>query len=250
VQSLNEVSISDVIDALDGGSGAGLVKAAPRPQTAPPPRREPVAVKAVEPVKVPEPARRVEAVVREEKSAPAAAAPPPLPHAPEPETKPAAGTADFWPQLVNLVQERRPLAVSWLQAASLLGITGKVIKIGFPTTEGFARDSLMRPAQLSFLEGLAQELLGQAMRFELVLDASLKAPAFSEIGLGLMDEPPAAAKPKPEPKVEARPAPKEELKKAPIAEEPPAPKPDDDYFKDPLVQAALVKFKAKFVAAG
>ncbi|MBL9180297.1 MAG: hypothetical protein JNM65_19700, partial [Verrucomicrobiaceae bacterium] len=146
--------------------------------------------------------------------------------------------------------ERRPLAVSWLQAAALLGITGKVIKVGFPTTEGFARDSLMRPAQLSFLEGLAQEMLGQAMKFELVLDAGLKAPAFSEIGLGLTDEPPAAVKPKPEPKVEARSAPKEEPKKAPVAEEPPAPKPDDDYYKDPLVQAALVKFKAKFVAAG
>jgi len=244
VQSLNEVSISDVIDALDGGSGAGLPKAVPRPQTMPPPRREPLPVKSAEPVKVPEPARRVETVVREEKSVP------PSPKAPEPEVKAAVSTADFWPQLVNLVQERRPLAVSWLQVAALLGITGKVIKVGFPTTEGFARDSLMRPAQLSFLEGLAQELLGQAMKFELVLDAGLKAPAFSEIGLGLTEEPPAVVKPKPEPKAEAKPAPKVEPKKASAAEDPSQPKPDDDFYKDPLIQAAMVKFKAKLVPAG
>ena len=39
VQSLNEVSISDVIDALDGGTSAGLPRQAPRPQIAPPVRR-------------------------------------------------------------------------------------------------------------------------------------------------------------------------------------------------------------------
>jgi DNA polymerase-3 subunit gamma/tau len=250
VQSLNEVSISDVIEALDGGTTAGLPKPAPRPQVAPPPRREPAPVRAVETAQAPVPVRRVETVVREEKPAPVAAAAPPVVKEPETEAKAAVGTADFWPQLMSLLQERRPLAVSWLQAASLLGITGKIIKVGFPTTEGFARDSLMRPAQLSFLEGLAQELLGQAMKFELVLDASLKAPAFSEIGLGLLDEAPAAAKPKTEPKVEAKAAPKEDAPKPAAAKEPESAKVGDDFYNDPLIQAAMVKFKAKLVTAG
>jgi DNA polymerase-3 subunit gamma/tau len=251
VQSLNEVSISDVIDALDGGTSASLPKPSPRPQVAPPPRREPPPpVRAVEPVKAPEPVRQVQTVVREEKPAPVVAAPQPVSKEPEPEVKAAVSTADFWPQLMNVVQERRPLAVSWLQAASLLGITGKVIKVGFPTTEGFARDSLMRPAQLSFLEGLAQELLGQAMKFELVLDASLKAPAFSEIGLGLLDEPPAAPKPKAEPKPEVKAAPKEDAPQPAAAKEPEPAKVGDDFYNDPLIQAAMVKFKAKLVTAG
>lgn len=252
VQSLNEVSISDVIDAIEGGSSAGLPRPAPPPQAAPPPlRRAPAPVKAAEPVKVQEPVQRVEraeTIVREEKPAPVVVAAPP-PAIKEPEMRPAVSTADFWPQLVNLLQERRPLAVSWLQSAALLGITGKVIKVGFPTTEGFARDSLMRPAQLSFLEGLAQELLGQAMKFELVLDASLKTPEFSEIGLGLLDAPPPPPKPKAEPKPESKPAPKEEPKPAATPESS-APQVDDAFHNDPLIQSAMVKFKAKLVPAG
>ena len=112
-----------------------------------------------------------------------------------PAAKEPVSEAEFWPQLTAIVQERRPLAVSWLKAGTLLGIARNVIKVGFPPTEGFARDSLLRPAQVSFLEALAQELLGRSMKFEFVLDASLKPPAFSEIGLGLLDDPPPAAKP-------------------------------------------------------
>ena len=246
VQSLNEVSISDVIDALDSGGGAGLPKQAPRPQPTVPVRRAPEPVKAVEPVK------QQAVVVREEQPAPEVAKveesklviPEPL------EAKEAVSETDFWPQLVTQVQERRPLAVSWLQAGTMLDITRNTIKVGFPPTESFARDSLLRPAQLSFLEAMAQELLGKPMKFEFVLDASLKPPAFSEIGLGLMDDPPPAAKPASIAKVEAKPAPKEETKKPAAAVEPAPAKADDDFYNDPLIQSAMVKFKAKLVPAG
>ncbi|MFN0078263.1 MAG: DNA polymerase III subunit gamma/tau [Prosthecobacter sp.] len=241
VQSLNEVSISDVIDALDGGSTAGLPKMAPRPQ--------PVALvrRTVEPAK-PQPA-----VVREEPPTPVAQkAPEPVaPPAPAkvekavPETREAVSEADFWPQLIASMQERRPLAVSWLQSGTMLGITHHTIKVGFPPTESFARDSLLRPAQVSFLESLAQELLGKAMKFEFVLDASLKPPAFTEMGLGLLDAPAPVAKPKPEPKA----APKSEPKAAVPEETAPA-KASDDFYNDPLIQSAMVKFKAKLVPAG
>jgi len=247
VQSLNEVSISDVIDALDGGSTAGLPKMAPRPQPAALMRR------TVEPAK-PQPA-----VVREEPTAPVVQkvpepaapvlAPVPVEEA-IPETREAVSEAEFWPQLIATMQERRPLAVSWLQVGSMLGITRNVIKVGFPPTESFARDSLLRPAQVSFLESLAEELMGKAMKFEFVLDASLKPPAFSEIGLGLMDEPPPAAKPVPIPKVEAKTAPKDEAKKPASQEEPAPAKANDDFYNDPLIQSAMVKFKAKLVPAG
>jgi DNA polymerase-3 subunit gamma/tau len=247
VQNLNEVSISDVIDALDSGSSAGLPKQAPRVQTAPPPlRRAPAPV-----AKVAEPVKPAPVVVREERPAPVPPVEPPPPvKEVEPEVKVSLSEPEFWTKFVGLVQERRPLAVSWLQAASLQGIARNVIKVGFPTSESFARDSLMRPAQMSFLESLAHELTGQAMKFEFVLDPSLKAPAFSEIGLGLLDDPAPAAKPASAPKVEAKAEPKRE---APKAEEPEAsaqPKIDDDFYNDPLIQSAMVKFKAKLVAAG
>ncbi len=247
VQSLNEVSISDVIEALDSGSSEGLPKQAPRVQTAPPPlRRAPAPVmKAAEPVK-PAPA-----VVREERPAPVPAVEPPPPvKEVEPEVKEPLSEQEFWTKFVGLVQERRPLAVSWLQAASLQGITRNVIKVGFPTSESFARDSLMRPAQVSFLESLAQELTGQAMKFEFVLDPSLKAPAFSEIGLGLLDDPAPAAKPASAPKVEAKAEPKREVPKAEEPEASAQSKTDNDFYNDPLIQSAMVKFKAKLVTAG
>jgi len=262
VQSLNEVSISDVIDALEGGTAANLPRHAPPQRTAPPPlRRAPApAVREPEPVKRPEVTRPSPAAVREDPPAPVAVTAPapapvarepdPIPEpepAPAPEPKAAVSTADFWPDFVSLVQQRRPLAVSWLHSASLLGITGKVVKVGFPSTESFARDSLMRPAQLSFLEGLAEEMLGQAMKFELVLDASLKAPEFSEIGLGLLDEP----APPPPPKLEPKPAAKAEPEpKAAPAEESAAPQADSEFYNDPLIQKAMVKFKARLVPAG
>ncbi len=263
VQSLNEVSISDVIDALDGGTSAELPRQAPRPQIAPPVRRAPAPVKAAEPVKVEEPVRAsqlpvrsAEMAVREETPVPApvvAVAPPPAVKAVEPEVvveKEPVSDADFWPQFTALVQQRRQLIVPWIQIASLLGISRNTVKVGFPTSESFARDSLMRPAQVSFLESLAKELTGQAMKFEFVLDPSLKAPEFSEMGLGLLDEPASAPKPKAEPK----PVAKEEAPKAAAAaasaEVPPPPQVDDSFYNDPLIQSAMVRFKAKLAPVG
>jgi DNA polymerase-3 subunit gamma/tau len=263
VQSLNEVSISDVIDALDGGTSAELPRQAPRPQIAPPVRRAPAPVKAAEPVKVEEPVRAsqlpvrsAEMVVREETPVPApvvAAAPPPDVKAVEPEVvveKEPVSDADFWPQFTALVQQRRQLIVPWIQTASLLGIARNTVKVGFPTSESFAHDSLMRPAQVNFLESLAKELTGQAMKFEFVLDPSLKAPEFSEMGLGLLDEPAPAPKPKAEPK----PVAKEEAPKAAAAatsaEVPPPPQVDDSFYNDPLIQSAMVRFKAKLAPVG
>ncbi|MCF7789475.1 MAG: DNA polymerase III subunit gamma/tau [Prosthecobacter sp.] len=283
VQSLNEVSISDVIDALDSGSGEGLPRQAPRVQAAPAPLR-----RAAEPVKA-APVVKPQPVVREETPAPAVV------RAPEPEPQPVAKAAPvverapapvvekapepapapplvvaakvkedspvgdpeelfgedvFWSKFVTQVQVRRPLAVSWVQAATLLSITRNTIKVGFPPSESFARDSLMRPAQVSFLEGLAQEVTGKAMKFEFVLDPSLKAPVFAEIDLGLLNEPGTAAKPAEAPKVEAKAAAKVDAPKTAELDIPAAaPKPPEDFYNDALIQQAMVKFKARLVTA-
>ncbi|OYW71252.1 MAG: hypothetical protein B7Z37_28280 [Verrucomicrobia bacterium 12-59-8] len=152
----------------------------------------------------------------------------------------------FWSKFVGLVRVRRPLIASWVESATLLGISRNTIKVGFPPSESPARDSLMRPVQINFLEGLAQELTQQAMKFEFVLDPSLKAPVHAEIDLGLLNEPASASKPAEAPKVEAKAAPQAELLKAdaPAAS---APQPPGDFYNDPLIQQAMVKFKARLV---
>jgi DNA polymerase-3 subunit gamma/tau len=280
VQSLNEVSISDVIDALDSGSGEGLPRQAPRVQAAPAPLR-----RAAEPVKAAPVvvAEKPQPVVREETPAPALvrapepaakAAPflerapaPVVEKAPEPapapevvaKVKEASAVDDpeelfsqdvFWSKFVSQVQVRRPLAVSWLQSTTLLGITRNTIKVGFPPSESFARDSLMRPAQISFLEGLAQELTGKAMKFEFVIDPNLKAPVFAEIDLGLLNEPASAGKPAEAPNVEPKAAAKADAPQTAELDIPAAaPKPPEDFYNDALIQQAMVKFKAKLVAA-
>ncbi len=248
VQSLNEVSISDVIEALDGGS---LPPSAPR--VAPAPTRSAPA---------PRPAPRpIESTVREERPYVPAPAPTPLatpapaliakaeppPPAPEPAPVESLDDIDLWPRFLSLVQERRPLVLSWVQAGTMLGIQRHTIKVGFPTSEGFARDSLIRPAQLSYLEGLVSELTGKAMKFEFVLDSSLKAPEFSEMGLGLLDvsPPPQASAKSEKSKVEAK---KEEPKTEATAA-PEKPQVDESFYQDPLIQKAMEKFKARLVTA-
>ncbi len=278
VQSLNEVSISDVIDALDSGSAEGLTRPAPRVQAAPPLVRrvaEPVKAAPAVVYEKPQPVAREEvpspAMVRAPEPEPVVKAAPVVERAPEPviEKAPAPAPAPvaaakvkeaspvdepgelfsadvFWSKFVTQVQVRRPLAMSWVQAGTLLGVERNTIKVGFPPSESFARDSLMRPAQVSFLEGLAQEMTGKAMKFELVLDPGLKAPVFAEIDLGLLNEPASASKPVEAPKAEAKAeAPKTAELDIPAA----APKPPEDFYNDPLIQQAMVKFKAKLVTA-
>ncbi|MCX6851744.1 MAG: DNA polymerase III subunit gamma/tau [Verrucomicrobia bacterium] len=284
VQSLNEVSISDVIDALDSGSAEGLTRPAPRVQAAPPLVR-----RVAEPVKAapafvaakPQPEVREEiaapAMVRAPEPEPVVKAAPVVKRAPEPVTEKAPAPAPapvaaakvkeaspvdepgelfsqdvFWSKFVTQVQVRRPLAMSWVQAGTLLGVERNTIKVGFPPSESFARDSLMRPAQVSFLEGLAQEMTRKAMKFELVLDPNLKAPVFAEIDLGLLNEPASESKPAEAPKVEAKAADKAEAPKTAELDIPAsaaAPKPPEDFYNDPLIQQAMVKFKAKLVTA-
>ena len=262
VQSLNEVSISDVIQALEGGDDAPpLPRPAPRTQAAPMVRRtaapEPAAVTPARPVA--RPASPVPSAVKEERPPASEPTPPPaqraaalVEKAPEPELDPVQeaplSDEDLWQRFTARVMERRQLIAPWMELASLVSVKGNTIKMGFPVSESFARDSLMRPAQVSFLEGVAQEITGQPMKLELVLDASLKTPEFSEMGLGLLDTPAAPEQPpapasKPEPATAPVPEPPAEEAPAAVQENPV----DDEFHKDPLILKALEKFKARLV---
>ncbi len=270
VQNYNEVSLSDVIEALEGAGTASLSKPVQRPQVAAArpvtPERAPV-VERVLP-KMEEPAPRPEI-----KAAPA---PAPVPEAPEPaavaaevspprspeiepvkiqESAPApepAKTAvsheEFWPALIELVQERRALIASWVQLGTVQSIARGIVKVGFPTTESHAKDSLNRDNQRTFLEGIAEELLGVPMKFEFVLDASLRPPPVTELHFDLGDSTPAKPAPAPAAKPEPVPAPKPAAEEAAPVEAASAASISEDFQNDPLIKSAVEKFKLKLAA--
>lgn len=237
VQALEEVSISDVIEAIDAGTGTSLAdrvqarpvrRAAPAPSA---PRTTVAAVSAAAPAPAPE-----------SKSKPPVSSPPssePAPERkpdPEPQQRRASepasigepdegnllaeeptfapssdkGAAEvpstpssFQEVLIAQVRKKRGLISSWLEVATVQAIDRGVVKLGFPTTEKPAMSSLMRDNQRSFLEELASDILGEPIRMEMALDAKLKAPEVQEFSFGFAAEPVAepapAAKPAPQP---------------------------------------------------
>lgn len=61
-------------------------------------------------------------------------------------------------RLRRMVQERRPLALSWFDPVSKVLLKDNVLYLAFPPSERFSHESLSRPAQLSFLNGCIKEL--------------------------------------------------------------------------------------------
>lgn len=267
VQQFNEVSLDDVIHALDQGGTAGLAMGAGRvPETTarraavPPPRpaaaqpvarvREEEAPKAAAVVQRETPARVEEAAkpagfgLREmiaekeaEERAPQPVSPPPraVEARPEPEPAPVPALSDeeFWTALLGEINKRRPLTLHWAQVATLLGIQDGVVKVGFPASEEGARESLMRETTRTFLEEVAQGLLGRRVTFQMVIDASLKAPDFSEMTFAFAE---------PEPVKE----PAAPVAAAAPAEAAPA-EPTEEEFDDPVIKRAVERFKLTLV---
>ncbi len=149
VQTLGEVTLSEVIEAIGGGGGgvsAGRVPvAAPRTVGVAAPAAVPVAAPKAMPM-----------------AAPAPASPPPV-------------VGDFWTQYVGRVQDERPLISHWLEAAVLVSNEGKHLKVALPEGESAAREGLMRAPTRKYLEEVAHALLGRAVLLDVVLDPALKA---------------------------------------------------------------------------
>lgn len=269
VQHLNEVSLSDVIEALDSGPGGPVPKVMPRPPqvttaraAAPAVERAPRSAEAVvaAPEARPAPEPLVAAARFVEQKPEPAPAPIPVP-VPAPEAAPSVRAAEpaappsevnleqFWADFTAVIQERRALIVSWLKIGTVLSFARSVMKVGFPTTEAHARDSLNRDNQKKYLESVAEEILGTTVKFEFVLDASLAPPMASEMSFDLLDAPP----PKPEPAAEPRAEPARAAAAAPAAsavaatEAVPAAA-EGDFQNDPLIKAAVEKFRLKLVA--
>lgn len=229
VQTLGEVTLSEVMAAIGGTSSGETVARRAMAQPAP---RPPVVVtaKAREPEVVKEAVveKAPAAVIKEESPVPIKTPEPqPVVAKPAPSSESAE---EFWKRAVERVHIERPLIASWIELGTLLEIEGKTVKMGLPMTEVGAQESLMRGPTKKFLEGVFTELLERDVLFDVVLDPSLQPPPATEMtfGFGDLDAAPKASA-KSEPKVEAKPV------------------INEDFYKDTLIQAALVKFKATLV---
>ena len=150
IQTLGQVTLTEVIDnltALRAGNPP-----APNPAPAPP---------------------------RDRARAPARDRTPP----PAPEIKPAAPAdiATIWPQAVQLVYQRRPLIKTWIDTAHFLGTEGHNFLLGFAPDRKTVMESLSRPTNRSFLDGLLKELTGTDWKVKLSVEADLpETPSTSE----------------------------------------------------------------------
>lgn len=246
VQCMSEVSLSEVIEALDRGSSGGSsspvvakraalpVAAAPVVKAAPVSRPAPV-----EPAPPPPTENRVREeaapVAQAARPAPVAAPVPPPPSEPSPAAVSVSTTA-LWSSVLAEVQRSRPLLVHWVEMGTQLDYKPGVLKVGFPTSEASACESLKRDDKRKFLEGLIANMTGATTRLDLVIDSSLAAPAHPEPAL-FFDAPP------PPPKPAAK-----EPSAAPAAAEPAKPAADPDFYKDPLINATIEAFKARIIS--
>jgi DNA polymerase III subunit gamma/tau len=232
-QTLGEVTLSEVIAAIGGEPASRETTVAKRAAA---PVQTPVSRPAV--VASPQPSAPVKpapsglgplrALAMETAPAPAPApAPKPvvseengLKLTPGPVMTTAQALAspeEAWKTVVERVHTERPLISSWLEMASLLGITGNVVNVGLPVTESVAREGLLRVPTKKFLDGVFTELLGKPMEINVTLDSGLKPPAASEMALPMMGLDPA-------PPVESA--------------------PEEDFYNDPLIKSAMEVFKA------
>ena len=257
VQQFNEVSLDDVIHALDQGGAPGSERryeapirraaapmtraavAGPTPVTRP--REESVAeipksagfglremiAEKEEEEKKPEPVKTETKVT-------------PLIAKPTEEVRvsaPSLTNEAFWTALLGQINQRRPLTLHWAQVATLLGIENDVVKLGFPKSEEAARDSLMRETTRAFLEEVGATLLGRKVSFQMVIDPNLMEPDFKEMTFGFAET--EAITPKAEVEVPV------ESPVATVASE--APAPSEGNCNDPVIKRAVERFKLKLM---
>ena len=172
---------------------------------------------------------------------PAAPTPAPAPVAEAPADPPSAVAAtpeEQWRQIKERFRIKSPLKADYLDVAALQSCEGKTLRIGMPTSEAGHRDALLYAPVRKALEEIMSDVIGRPMTLEINLDPSMEPLPMAEPMFTFSDPEPAPAKapaaPKPEPKAEA----KSEAAKPAI---------NEDFYNDPLIQEALVKFKATLV---
>jgi DNA polymerase-3 subunit gamma/tau len=171
IQTLSEVSLENVIDALenlreasgpDPVKGLRIVPAGEAKAIKEPNREITVPPQIVAPVA---------AIDKSEKAEPKAAAN----ETSESTTEPSALDESAWPRIMETIRARRPLIVSWLEPATPVYPERGTLKLLFPRDQSMAVESLSRPNNRKILEDVASEIFGGRWKLEFELRDELPA---------------------------------------------------------------------------
>jgi len=167
VQTLEQATLSEILDALTAIRSGGELPArltAAGPGDKPAPAR-PILHKPAEPAPAAKPPAR-----DAQRAEPAPAAPEPAPivsETPEPTVpRPAVDVNTLWTDVLLAVRRDRPLITTWLEAGTILELSGGTARLGFPPAQKMAMESLLRQNNRTFIESLFTQLAGQPVSVE------------------------------------------------------------------------------------
>ena len=261
IQTLQQASLDEVLDALTALREGGEAPAVPKPKADVPAPRA-----AENPAPSP-PTRGSFAGLKQAvapAAKPAAATPPKLALVPAAPTKPAsapdpasialepppAATGDplppfpdaaaLWAGLVAQLRSQRPLITAWVQEGTPLEIAADgQLRAGFPTGQKMVVESLNKASNRQFLEGLLTKLAGRPVTLKLEVLAPGAPPPPP------LPEPPVPPSPTKPGLASATPPAATNGAGAPL----PAADPDEDpvasFKNDPLIQKALKVFEGE-----
>jgi DNA polymerase-3 subunit gamma/tau len=164
IQTLSEVSLESVIDALENL----------REPSGKPPAREIKEIKETKESKDTKESKEIKAIDAGEKSPPKEA---PVQQIIEIKAEPNEPEESAWPKILQTIGHRRPLIVSWLEPAVPFYPERGILKLAFPKDHSIAVDSLSRPNNRKILEDVAGEILGGLWKLEFELRDDLPVAA-------------------------------------------------------------------------
>jgi DNA polymerase III subunit gamma/tau len=174
IEGMAEVSLSDVINAIDkaggsAGEAAALVQARRASVGVDGPR---VAV-VTAPIALADAVRQAPAV---EVASPAITLALEEPEQQAPPQRKIVSVEEGWQSILPVLQTQRPLIANWARLGVQLSFERGVMTIGFPPSEANGKNSLMREPTRVYLEQLVSEAIQQRVKLEMILDDTLSVP--------------------------------------------------------------------------
>jgi DNA polymerase-3 subunit gamma/tau len=172
IQMLSEVSLENVIDALENLRGDSETHAGRAPKFSPVHEQRAVT-------------ETPESLVAPKQ---ATAEYPPIKPQPEdaPKTRseqktemptaPSGKLDSVWPRILQEVRNRRPLIVPWIEPATPLSLEGGTLKLGFPKEHALGVESLSRPNHQKLLEEVVGAVVGGPWKVVFELREDLAVP--------------------------------------------------------------------------
>jgi DNA polymerase III subunit gamma/tau len=171
IQTLGEVSLENVIDALEnlrGASGSDSVKGL---NIVPPGEAKAIKEPSREIIVTTQIAATVTAIDESERAEPKET----VNQTSESTTEASALDESAWPRILETIRARRPLIVSWLEPATPVYPERGTLKLLFPRDQSIAVESLSRPNNRKILEDVASEIFGGRWKLEFELRDELPA---------------------------------------------------------------------------